>query len=522
MPTTTLESRTVSLLGAVVVTLLVSACGGGGDDGGSPPASSDPRTPLLVTKAGDDGSEGTLRWAILQSNASPGTYRIVLSAPAGMSQLVIQPTSQLPAIVGPARLEGNWTGSGTPAVALDGSAWLDLSVLVGPGIPANCPSEIAGQFGPNTRSLKNPGLQVADSHDVEFTGFEVRGFCTGIMLLRSQNNRIHGMRLVGNLGAAGVLVTGDNGDAAGTFTPGGTSGNVIESNEFLNNTDAIDVARGSDGTVVRANTFTIDAQGTPSSGLETLTSNNVVFENNTMTGYATALQLGGNGHTIRNNTLVGNAIAVQMGGTGFSLVGNTIHGNRTGVYQTAGGTKLNTLSQNLIWDNGKDIAACAPLNGQSTVPDAGVCFEKEWLTSRISIGLNGFLPPIPNDAASDCVDGFADCNLPQNTPVLATSAWRAGGFMVGGSLATRPNEAIMLEFFASHAAGPVDRGEGEVYLGKLEVNSGATGVVNFSFPTGSLDPLKDGTKDVWFTATATRVSNGQTSEFSLPQRVSGP
>ena len=68
----------------------------------------------------------------------------------------------------------------------------------------------------------------------------------------------------------------------------------------------------------------------------------------------------------------------------------------------------------------------------------------------------------------------------------------------------------------------MDRGEGEVYLGKLEVNSGATGVVNFGFPTGSLDPLKDGTKDVWFTATATRVSNGQTSEFSLPQRVSGP
>jgi len=54
------------------------------------------------------------------------------------------------------------------------------------------------------------------------------------------------------------------------------------------------------------------------------------------------------------------------------------------VYQTAGGTKLNTLSQNAIYDNGKDIAACAPLNGQSTVADAGVCFEKEWLTSRIS------------------------------------------------------------------------------------------------------------------------------------------
>jgi hypothetical protein len=213
---------------------------------------------------------------------------------------------------------------------------------------------------------------------------------------------------------------------------------------------------------------------------------------------------------------------VQMGGTGYKFTGNSIHGNRTGVYQTTGGTKLNTLSQNLIYDNGKDIAACAPLNGESTVADAGVCFEKEWLTSRISIGLNGFLPPIANDLAGACGDGFADCNLPQNAPVLGTSSWRAGGFVVGGTLNTRPNEQIVIELFASHTAGPENRGEGEVYLGKLEVNSGATGVVTFSQPTGLLDPLKDGSRNVWFTATATRVSNGQTSEFSAPQLVAGP
>jgi 3-dehydroshikimate dehydratase len=522
MQTIRTEIRSRGGLAACTAALALAACGG---DDAPPPtgtASTDPRTPIVVSKALDDGSDGTLRAAILKSNGSPGTYRIVLEAPAGTATLVIKPTSALPAIVGPARLEGSWTGTGTPSVAVDGSALLDLSLRVGYGIPAACPGEVAGQFGPNTRSLRNAGLSVVDTHDVEITGFEVRGFCTGIMLLRSRANRVHHMRLFGNLGAAGLLVSGDAGDAAGTFAIGVSVGNVIDFNEFLDNSDGMDIARGSDGTVVRSNTFTIDGNGIPSSGVEILSSNNVVFEDNTLTGYATALQLGGNNHVFNRNTILDNAIGVQMGGTGYKFAGNTIRSNRTGVYQTAGGVKLNTLSQNRIFDNGKDISACAPLNGQSTVADAGVCFEKEWLTSRIGIGLNGFLPSIPNDGAGVCPDGFADCNLPQNTPVLTTSSWRGGGFVVGGTLATRPNEQIVIEMFASHSAGPEGKGEGEVYVGSINVGSGATGIVTFSQPTGLLDPLKDGTKNVYFTATATRVSNGQTSEFSPPQLVAGP
>ncbi len=509
------------LVGAAGIAALCSGCGGSEDNVDTTPASSDPRSPLVVTSAADDGSDGTLRWAILKSNTAPGTYRIVLSAGAAPA-LVIKPTSPLPAIVGPARLEGSWDGSGTPAVAVDGSTLIDLGPRIGYGIPTNCPGEVTGQFGPNTRSLKNSGLRAVDTHDVEMTGFEVRNFCTGVMLLRSKNNHIHQMRFVANLGAAGLLVTGDSGDTAGTFVPGLSVGNVIDHNEFLNNSDGMDIARGSDGTIVRSNTFTIDGNGIPSSGVEILSSNGVVFEDNNMSGYATALQLGGNSHVFNRNKLVGNSIAVQMGGTGYKFTANTVSGNRTGVYQTAGGTKLNTLSQNAIFDNGKDIAACAPLNGQSTVADAGVCFEKEWLTSRISLGLNGFLPSIPNDLAGACIDGFADCSLPQNYPVLATSNWRAGGFVVGGTLNTRPNVDVVIEMFASHTAGPEGRGEGEVYVGSLALNSGATGVLSFSYPTGLLNPLKDGTRNVWFTATATRVSNGQTSEFSPPQLVAGP
>lgn len=342
------------ILACALAALLLAGCGSGWDAEITP----DKGTALVVNKAGDDGSDGTLRWAILKSNADPGKFKIVLTPPAG-GELVIKPSAQLPAIVGPARVEGPWNGSGTPTVALDGSAWVDLTVLALPGAPLACPGEAPGQYGPNTRSLRNAGLQVVDSHDVELTGFEVRNFCIGIMSLRSHDNFIHTMRLVRNLGAAGILITGDDGSAAG-LSAGNSTHNVLERNVFLNNTDGLDIARGSARTTVRTNTFVIDADGIASSGIEVISSDNVVLEGNTLDGYATAMQLGGNGHTITGNKLVNNAIALQMGGTGYKVTGNVVRNNRAGVLQTTGGTKLETLSANLIHGNGQDICQMRP------------------------------------------------------------------------------------------------------------------------------------------------------------------
>jgi 3-dehydroshikimate dehydratase len=502
------------ILAVVAAALIQAGCGSSVD-----PNNPEKGTALTVDKAADDGTEGTLRWAILKSNADPGKYKIVLTPPAG-GTLVIRPTSLLPAIVGPARIEGPWTGSATPTVAVDGSPLLDLTVLQGPGMPAACPGEVAGQFGPNTRSLRNAGLQVTDSRDVEITGFEVRNFCTGILSLRSHDNFIHQMRLVGNLGAAGILVTGDDGSAAGG-SAGNSSHNVLERNVFVNNPDGLDIARGSSGTIVRFNSFSVDAQHTASSGIEILSSDNAVIEDNTLDGYATALQLGGDGHVFNRNTLTNNAIAIQMGGTGYKLAANVVRGNRTGVMQVAGGTRLNTLSENLIYGNGLDIDRCGPLNGANTIPDSGVCATKEWMTSRIDLGLNGFSGSIPNDEGGACADHFPDCSLPQNYPVLAGSSWQSTGFVVSGTLSSRPSQKFTIEVFASHTDGIDGIGEGEVSLGKVEITSDANGAAAFSLRT-STDPLKDGGKNVYFTATATRASNGQTSEFSRPQRVTRP
>lgn len=489
-------------------------CGGG--DG---PAA-DPNV-LSVFKPGDDGSEGTLRWAIQKSNQSPGQYTIQVGS-KGNETLIIKPSSELPAIIGPAKILGAWSGSGSPTVVLDGSGWLNMSDVVAPGLPKACPGENPGQYGPNARMIRNVGLKVRDSKSVEIAGFEVRNFCIGIMLHRSSNNFVHHMRLYKNVGTSGILLTGDDETAAGGATVGRTDGNRIEDNYFLNNPDGLDTSRGVSNTTIRRNTLIIDTDGFPSSGMEA-TSDGLIVEDNVIQGYATGLIVYGADNAFRRNKISDNALAVQhFGGTRNLFEENVVKDNRAGMALTARGAQL-TLTKNQIFGNGKDISICGPNNtGTTTSRDGGVCREFDWLTSQFSINMTNLAAPAINDMAADCSDALPDCNLPQNRPEALTASWSSGGYVIGGQLASRPNEKFLLEFFASRSAGPLGKGEGEVFVGTQEVVTDAAGSVKFSFASGAKDPLKDGTKTVYFTAIATRVSNKTSSDFSMPQSASSP
>src|SRR5262245_44700517 len=59
-----------------------------------------------VFKPTDDGSPGTLRWAILQANSSPGLDKILIEG-RGRGPLVIKPNSLLPTLQGPLVIEGD-------------------------------------------------------------------------------------------------------------------------------------------------------------------------------------------------------------------------------------------------------------------------------------------------------------------------------------------------------------------------------------------------------------------------------
>lgn len=462
---------------------------------------------FTVTNYGDSG-RGTLRNAILQSNANPSaggnTIRFLA---VGAAQHVVKLDSLLPPIVGPVVIEGpqsRLASAPGPSVAIDGSNFINGDDV------SFCPG-LAGGFGPNVRTISNPGLSVVDSGNVRITNLEIRSFCIGILSLRSHDNRFDHNLIHNMSGGAGILVTGDAGDASGSSTLGLSVNNVIEFNTIYDTGDGMECTRGTANTTFRGNVAyeTGRTSVPPSQGIECAgVADRITIVGNSFTGYSDGLQM----NAMTNGVIAGNTISkttygITWGGSG-TVIGNTITGNRMGVGPT-GSAKV-TITQNRIYDNGH----------AEIISQAGAAGGTMSLTSPavlgIDYGLNGVTP---NDIAG-CVDGLPDCAAPQNFPVLsAGSSWGAPGVTLIGTLQTRPNGPYKIELFANHTLNASGFAEGEVFLGSVVVTTDAAGTASFAF-TSTPNPLGDGSAVGFFTATATNLVTGATSEFSAPVALS--
>jgi len=113
--------------------------------------------------------------------------------------------------------------------------------------------------------------------------------------------------------------------------------------------------------------------------------------------------------------------------------------------------------------------------------------------------------PTPNDPGDPDTGG----NGLQNFPVIAS----ATASTATGTLDSLPGESFTLEFFASPACDPTGFGEGALFAGSVGVTTDGSGHADFSAainaPTGWV-----------LTATTTRLSTGDSSEFSACTGVS--
>lgn len=168
---------------------------------------------FLVTSTGDSGP-GTLRQAILDSNAAPGANSIGFNIAASGLQ-TISPTTALPAITVPVTIDGTTEPgfSGSPVVAIDGAKLgvgaIGLTITAGSTtvrgleitrfISANLGNyRTFGDGGFGIELSTNGGNTIEGNYlGTDVNGSKVLGNSTGIHVLNSANNTIGGVSAAG-------------------------------------------------------------------------------------------------------------------------------------------------------------------------------------------------------------------------------------------------------------------------------------------------------------------------------------
>jgi hypothetical protein len=472
---------------------------------------------FYVTNTNDSGS-GSLRQAILDSNAMPGTNTIDFNIP-GTGVQVIQPLSELPFITNPVVLDGTSQPgyAGSPLIELDGS---NAGVASALGITAGS-STVEGLAIDNWSAagivLNSGSNNVIQSDYVGVTpdgNSAASAGSYGIAIgAGSSNNLIEG-DVVSASGTANILIQGTNNNtiignfigtnAAGTAGfKGATATGVSLTNGAQNNTIGGSVAADRNVISGNLNGVVFDGFGGP-------TDNNVVAGNyigTDVTG-TVAVPNGQDGVEMING-----ASANAIGGTAAGA-GNVISGNGLAGVEMFNGSNANTVEGNLIGtdatgakalDNRGDgvlISGSANnvIGGTATGAANTIAHSRQdgvLVTGTGAVGnsIRGNSIYKNHGLGIDLTNGG---NNAQAAPQLTSAVALTGGtIQVQGTFASLPNTSLTLDFYGSSAGGA------QTDLGSATVTT-ATFTVVLSVPT---------TPGEVVTATATDPA-GDTSEFS--------
>jgi hypothetical protein len=503
-------------------------------------ALSAPASTFVVTNTGDSGT-GSLRQAILDSNAHLGADSIIFNIP-GPGPHTIRPSTALPVISDSVTIDGSTQPgfTGSPIIELDGSsagANADglritagnsvVSGLVinrfssdGVELSVNGGNIVKGSYigtdVTGTVDLGNAfrGLNIASSNNIiggttsaarnvisgnDNTGISMSAGTTGNLV---QGNFIGtnaaGTRAIGN--GTGVVTEGQSGNSS-SHTIGGTAPgarNLISGN----NGPGISIGGTLSGSLVQGNFIGTDVTGTVAvANVSDGVLINFGSANNTIGGTTAAARnviSGNGGNGVRSdyhpNTVQGNFIGTQA--NGVSPLGNNLNGVLINFFNdNAIGGSANGAANTIAFNGGVGVlvlGTTSPVSSNAVFANAGL---------GIDLDGDGVTP-------NDPCDGDAGANNRQNTPVI-TSATSAGGTTtIEGMLNSTPNITFTIEFFSNGACDPSGFGEGETLIGSASVTTNGGCLASFvvtlpiAIPSGR-----------FITATATDP-NGNTSEFA--------
>jgi hypothetical protein len=228
----------------------------------------------------------------------------------------------------------------------------------------------------------------------------------------------------------------------------------------------------------------------------------------------------GEGNTISGNTRAG--VVVLAGQT--VIRGNRIGTNAAGTAAVANGSHgvivTNRVSNTLIGGTAPGAGNTIAFNGGAgvvigrdpalgfTIPaGAGNAINGNSIHSNALLGID--IRANTGVTANDPTDADGGPNRRQNFPVITSAVNVAGIVTVNFTLNSTPNTTFRIEFFANTAADPSGNGEGQVFLGFVDVTTDAAGA---GAGIGVFPLVLPGATHI--TATATHLDRNDTSEFS--------
>ena len=452
---------------------------------------------FVVTNVNDAGS-GSLRQAILDANvASPECeMQTITFAIPGSGIHTIQPLSQLPPFNIQITLDGysqtgstaNTANDGTNAVItieLDGSlAGSSNGIVIGYAAP------LSGLCGGNGSQIDGvvinrfalAGVEMSETlcpapYSCGTIGAQVYGSFIGTdttgKLARPNGTGVH-MGLNSGSGIVGEARVGLGGET----TPIPLTRNIISGN--TGNGVVMESSAAAEPSVahtVRNNLIGVDATGKvalPNGGYGVFAdagSSSELIQNNIIAGHSTdgVRIVGGSSISVTYN-----AIGVGIGGVALGNAGDGIHveGGARGVTTGFGYPSLDGLSVASIGYNG----------GAGLYAQDEVSVDVTYGSFGGNAGLGIDLAPRgvnPNDTL-DTDDGP---NELLNAPVLQSAAYNASTFpptTVTGTIDTAASVQNEIDFYVSASCDPSGHGEGEGFLGFVNVTTDASGHAQFS------------------------------------------
>ena len=433
-------------------------------------------TEFIVTNTNDSGA-GSLRQAILDANADPGTETIRFNIP-GTSVKTITPTSALPTITDTVIIDGTTQPgfSGTPIIELNGSSAAIANGLRITAGNSTVKGLVINRFTGHGIWLQTNGNNVIQGNYIgtDASGtLDLGNSLIGVSIDNSPNNTIGGIgvgtrNLISGNNQSGISIIGSN--AAGNLVLGNHIGTDVSGTADLGNS---------------FNGISIDAPNNTIGGT-VLQARNIISGNNQS---GVSISGGGAGGNLVQGNYIGTAA------NGISSLGNSSYGVfvATSSDNTIGGTTAG--AGNILAFNRDDGVYVISGTGNRILSNA--IFSNSGL--GIDLGADGVTPNDPGD-------GDTGANNLQNFPFFTSAVRNGNNVAIAGTLNSTPNQTFRIEFFGTNDLDPTGYGEGQTYLGATDITTDSSGIATFDVTLAAIGIE-------YIAATATDPNNN-TSEFS--------